>query len=146
MKIQWKVKVQWIWKCLGTNYPWKYVIKLSMCGISAWLVTSWPTSNGISFCPLFIIFPKIVQKYTLNPNATKIHLETNNSAQPCLGDTTETNNWTDTCHKCHHLGMGQPFFPRVYQSILLWKYITFRIKTTNIQNDHLQKTCQNIYS
>ena len=55
-------------------------------------------------------FPPIVWKYTLSPSAGKIHLETNNSAQLFLDDAPETNNWRDTSHEYHNLGVGQPFF------------------------------------
>ena len=41
-------------------------------------------------------FFQIIWKYMLNPNAGKIHLKTNKSAQLCRSDTPETYNWLDT--------------------------------------------------
>ena len=74
------------WHTLLTNQPWKSVIELFMCEISAWLVTFWPMpdrSNLHIQCnfilPRILNFPPIL-KYTLNPNAGEIHLETNTSA------------------------------------------------------------------
>ena len=92
-----------------------------MCEILAWLVTFSPMPNSSNLhirwnlillnIPIFRISLKLntVWKYTLNPNADKIHFETNNSTQLCLGDTPETNNWWDTRQKCHNLGVGQLF-------------------------------------
>ena len=54
--------------------------------------------------------PQIVWKCISNPNTGTIHLKSNNSAQLCLRDTPEFNNWWDTRQKCHNLGVGQPIF------------------------------------
>ena len=51
-------------------------------------------------------FPKIVWKYTLNPNAGKTHLQTNNTTQLCLGDTPEIDNWWGTRQKCNNFSMS----------------------------------------
>ena len=58
--------------------------------------------------------PNDFWKYTLNPNADKIHLEPKNSAQLRLRDSPETNKWWDTRQKCHNsgVGVGQPFFSK----------------------------------
>ena len=72
-------------------------------------------------------FSKIVWKCTLNLHAGKIHLETNNSVQLCLGDTPKTKNWWDTRQKCHNWGVGQECI-----WVLRWQYLWLKsIWTSN---------------
>ena len=80
-----------------------------------------PDSSNIHIRWGFILcsvqnFPQIAWKWTLNPIAGQINLETKNSVHFCLGGTPETNNWWDTRNKYQNLGVGQPFSESVYWS------------------------------